>query len=121
MCGVVRVRTRFFADEGHSVGSNDRAEASQTEGSGASWSEISCVGWSPTPSPSSFPKQCWRQLHRFQFAVSTKAGTEAETHALQALTSLDENATVVSIDGLGAFDLISLERHCLGVDGYGER
>ena len=43
----------------------------------------------------------------FQFAVSTKAGTEAETHALQALTSLDENATVVSIDGVGAFDLIS--------------
>ena len=29
------------------------------------------------------------------------------THALQALTSLDENATVVSIDGVGAFDLIS--------------
>ena len=29
------------------------------------------------------------------------------THALQALTSLDEDATVVSIDGVGAFDLIS--------------
>ena len=29
------------------------------------------------------------------------------THVLQALTSLDENTTVVSIDGVGAFDLIS--------------
>ena len=43
----------------------------------------------------------------FQFALSTRAGTEAVTHALQALTSLDEDATVVSIDGVGAFDLIS--------------
>ena len=43
----------------------------------------------------------------FQFALSTRAGTEAVTHALQAHTSLDENATVVSIDGVGAFDLIS--------------
>ena len=34
-------------------------------------------------------------------------GTEATTHALQALTSLDENANVVSIDGVGSFDLIS--------------
>ena len=43
----------------------------------------------------------------FQFALSTRAGTEAVTHALQALTKLDEDATVVSIDGVGAFDLIS--------------
>ena len=28
------------------------------------------------------------------------------THALQALTSVDEDATVVSIDGVGAFDLM---------------
>ena len=34
-------------------------------------------------------------------------GTEVVTHVLQALTSLDENATVVSIDGVGSFDLIS--------------
>ena len=32
----------------------------------------------------------------FQFALSTRAGTEAVTHALQALTSSDENATVVN-------------------------
>ena len=43
----------------------------------------------------------------FQFALSTRAGTEAVTHALQALTRIDENATVVSIHGVGAFDLIS--------------
>ena len=43
----------------------------------------------------------------FQFALSTRAGTEAVTHALQALTRLEEDATVVSIDGVGAFDFIS--------------
>ena len=43
----------------------------------------------------------------FQFALSTRSGTEAVTHALQALTSLHEDATVVSIDCVGAFDFIS--------------
>ena len=43
----------------------------------------------------------------FQVALSTRAGTEAVRHALHALTSLDEDATVVSMDGVGAFDLIS--------------
>ena len=54
-----------------------------------------------------FSKAVWEATAPFQFALSTKAGTEAVTHALQALTSLDEDATVVSIDGVGAFDLIS--------------
>ena len=39
----------------------------------------------------------------FQFAFSTRVGTEAVTHAFQALTSSDENAT----NGVGVFDLIS--------------
>ena len=37
------------------------------------------------------------------------------THALQVLTSLDEDATVVSIDEVGAFDPI------FRVDGHGAR
>ena len=42
------------------------------------------------------------------------------THALQALTSLDEDATVVSIDGVGAFDLSHFPQcRGLGVDGHG--
>ena len=41
----------------------------------------------------------------FQYAFSTKSGGECIVHALQALTDLDERATVLSIDGIGAFDL----------------
>ena len=43
----------------------------------------------------------------FQYALSTKAGGECIAHALQALTDLDPRATVLSLDGVGAFDLIS--------------
>ena len=42
----------------------------------------------------------------FHYALSTKSGGECIVHALQALTDLDERATVLSIDGIGAFDLI---------------
>ncbi len=43
----------------------------------------------------------------FQYALSTRAGTECVAHALQAATDFDEEATVLSIDGIGAFDSIS--------------
>ena len=43
----------------------------------------------------------------FQYALSTRAGTECTAHAIQALTDLDHTATVVSIDGIGAFDVVS--------------
>ena len=36
-----------------------------------------------------------------------RVGCECISHVLQGLTELDHNATVVSIDGIGAFDLIS--------------
>ncbi len=39
--------------------------------------------------------------------LSTRAGTECVAHALKALTESDPLATVMSIDGIGAFDLIS--------------
>ena len=42
----------------------------------------------------------------FQYALSAKAGNECVAHVLQTLTD-DPNATVVSIDGVGAYDLIS--------------
>ena len=42
----------------------------------------------------------------FQCALSTKAGSKCVAHALQALCELDPS-TVVSVDGLGAFDLVS--------------
>ena len=43
----------------------------------------------------------------FQYALSTKSGRECVAHALQALTDLSDRVTVLSIDGIGAFDLIS--------------
>ena len=43
----------------------------------------------------------------FQYAMTTRAGTECVAHALEALTEADPTATVMSLDGVSAFDLIS--------------
>ena len=43
----------------------------------------------------------------FQYALKTKAGCECVAHVLQTLTDLDPEATIMSIDGVGAHDLIS--------------
>ena len=43
----------------------------------------------------------------FQYAPATKSGAECVAHAIQSLTDLDSRATVLSIDGISAFDLIS--------------
>ena len=43
----------------------------------------------------------------FQYALSTRAGCECVAHALQAMTDLDPEATILSIDGVSAYDLIS--------------
>ena len=42
-----------------------------------------------------------------QYAMTTRAGCECVAHALQGLTELDPQATVTSIDGVGALGLIS--------------
>ena len=43
-----------------------------------------------------------RSRNSFQDALSTRAGTECVAHVVQALTSLDKGATILSIDGVGA-------------------
>ena len=43
----------------------------------------------------------------FQHALSTKAGCECVAHLLQSITDLDPEATVISMDAIGAYDLIS--------------
>ena len=43
----------------------------------------------------------------FQYALKTKAGCECVAHFLQTPTDLDPEATVMSLDGVGAHDLIS--------------
>ena len=48
-----------------------------------------------------------RATSPYQYALTTRAGCECVAHALQGLTEMDPQVTVTSIDGLGAFDLIS--------------
>ena len=43
----------------------------------------------------------------FQCALSTKAGCQCVAHILQSITDLDPETTIISIDGVGAYDLIS--------------
>ena len=50
-----------------------------------------------------------------QCALKTKAVCESVAHILQVLTDLDSNATVVSVDGIGAHDLISRNTMMQGV------
>ena len=42
-----------------------------------------------------------------QFALSTRAGTDCVGHAVRALTDARPTATLVSVDGVGAFDNVS--------------
>ena len=43
----------------------------------------------------------------FQFALTTRCGGECVAHAIQAMTDMDHRATVLSADGIGAFNLVS--------------
>ena len=67
------------------------------------WQAMCSEDWSREPWHSSLV----RRLNAFQYALSTRSGTECIAHAIQGLTDLDEAATVVSIDGIGAFDVVS--------------
>ena len=53
--------------------------------------------------------------HPFQHALSTRAGTECVTHIVQAMTSEDREATILSIDGIGAYDIVSRNAMFRGV------
>ena len=48
-----------------------------------------------------------RSTTPFHYALSTRAGTECIANTIQAITDLDHTATVVSIDGIRAFDVVS--------------
>ena len=43
----------------------------------------------------------------FRHALTTKAGCECVAHILQTLTDSNQETTIISIDGVGAYDLIS--------------
>ena len=45
----------------------------------------------------------------FQYVLSTRVGSECAAQVLQTLTDVDPSATILSVDGIGAFDLVSRE------------
>ena len=49
-----------------------------------------------------FSKFAEGATHPFQYALSTRAGTECVTHIVQALTSENSETTILSVDGIGA-------------------
>ena len=51
-----------------------------------------------------FGKQVESVCSPFQFALSTRAGTDCVSHAIRLMTDTDHQATVLSIDGIGAYD-----------------
>ena len=56
----------------------------------------------------------------FQYALKTRAGSECVAHILQHLTDLDPLATIVSVDGIGAFDLVSRNAMLRGLLSVGD-
>ena len=53
-------------------------------------------------------QQSWGECHSpFQFALSTRAGCESVTHVIRAATDINDRTTIVSVDGIGAYDSIS--------------
>ena len=52
----------------------------------------------------------------FQYAMATKAGCECISHVLQALTELNPNATILSVDGINAYDMMSRKAMLQGLD-----
>ena len=53
------------------------------------------------------PKKAEATTAPFQYTLSTEAGCECVPHILQSVTDVDSSATVISIDGVGAYDLTS--------------
>ena len=62
-----------------------------------------------------FMKEAEEATAPYQYALSTRAGCECVAHILQSSTELDENATIVSVDGIGAYDNISRRAMLQGV------
>ena len=51
-----------------------------------------------------FMKEVEQTCSPFQFALSTRAGVDCVGHAVRVATDADHTATVLSVDGIGAFD-----------------
>ena len=51
-----------------------------------------------------FTKDFKKECAPFQYALSTRAGTDCVGHLLRAATDANPRATVLSVDGIGAYD-----------------
>ena len=51
-----------------------------------------------------FSKQVEAACAPFQFALSTRAGVDCVGHAVRVMTERNPDATLLSIDGVGAYD-----------------
>ena len=51
----------------------------------------------------------------FQYALRTRAGTECMSHIMQTLIDLDPRTTILAVDDIGAFDLMSRNSMMLGL------
>ena len=56
----------------------------------------------------------------FQYALSTRAGCECVAHNLHGITEMSATATITSVDGISAFDLISHRAMLEGLRGVDE-
>ena len=54
-----------------------------------------------------FAQQAEDAMAPFQYALETRADCECVAHIIQSLTELDPSTTVISVDGVGAFDSVS--------------
>ena len=48
-----------------------------------------------------------RACHPYQFALATRAGSEALVHSFQLATGADPTLIILSVDGIGAYDHVS--------------
>ena len=61
-----------------------------------------------------------QQLSEGVQAASTRAGCECVAHALQGITEMSATATITSVDGISAYDLISRRTMLEGLRGVDE-
>ena len=55
----------------------------------------------------------------FQYALKTRAGCECVAHIFQSLSEIDPSTTVISVDGVGAFDSVSRAARLSGIARHG--
>ena len=71
------------------------------------------VGWWPAPRSAVFKES--GKSHSAVQMCSVDKGGQCVTHVLRTLTDLEDRATVVCVDGIGAFDLISRQAMLSGL------